>query len=69
MIILNEKIDKTDLQHAVNAELHADLEQLLLENGSPNQVCTESIFITIQEKSSSILSSILRETGRLGTHG
>lgn len=34
MIILNEKIDKTDLQHAVNAELHADLEQLLLENGS-----------------------------------
>ena len=34
MIILNEKNDKTDLQHAVNAELHADLEQLLLENGS-----------------------------------
>ena len=58
MKILNEKIDKTDLQRiesvmffdemcmvkavvdisqqlvAVNAELHADLEQLLLENGS-----------------------------------
>ena len=45
MIILKERIDKDDLKNieevtikleliALNAELHADLEQFLLENGS-----------------------------------
>ena len=63
--LISEKLD-SQILYNVNMRNYVFLEVSDIQQRRLQSI--KVIFITIQEKSSSILSSILRETGRMDTH-